>query len=69
MRATLEDGRPIAGDEILVAVGGHRTRAIWDWARWDSGRGRPVTVDDQLRAGGVEGGWLYGVGDVTARPR
>ena len=29
--------------------------------------GEPVEVDDQLRATGVDGGWLYAIGDVNGR--
>jgi dihydrolipoamide dehydrogenase len=29
--------------------------------------GAPLDVDDQLRVDGVDGGWLYAVGDVNGR--
>lgn len=62
---TLEDGRIVEGDELLVAVG---RRPNTDDAGLDSiglEPGRYLEVDERLRATGVDGGWLYGVGDVT----
>ncbi len=62
---TLEDGRTLEGDELLVAVG---RRPNTDDAGLDSiglEPGRYLEVDERLRATGVDGGWLYGVGDVT----
>jgi len=29
--------------------------------------GRPIDVDDQMRATGVDGGWLYAIGDCNGR--
>ena len=57
----------IVGDELLVAVG---RRANTDDLGVDTvglEPGEPVEVDDQLRAKGVPGGWLYAVGDVNGR--
>ena len=64
---TLEDGRSFDGDEILVAVG--RRAATTDLGLETVGLepGRYVTVDDQLRATGVDGQWLYAVGDCNGR--
>jgi pyruvate/2-oxoglutarate dehydrogenase complex dihydrolipoamide dehydrogenase (E3) component len=62
---TLEDGRIVEADELLVAVG---RRPNTDDAGLDSiglAPGRYLEVDERLRATGVDGGWLYGVGDVT----
>lgn len=63
--ATLEDGREVTGDEILVAVG--RRPATGDVGLETVGLepGRPVAVDDRLRAVGVDGGWLYAIGDCN----
>lgn len=65
LTGTLSDGSEITADELLVAVG-RRPRTE------DAGvdtvgltPGRSVEVDEQLRATGVPGGWLYAVGDVT----
>jgi dihydrolipoamide dehydrogenase len=65
--ATLEDGRTVTGDEILVAVG---RRPLTDDLGLDTvglEPGRYVEVDDYLRATGVDGGWLYVVGDANGR--
>jgi pyruvate/2-oxoglutarate dehydrogenase complex dihydrolipoamide dehydrogenase (E3) component len=67
--ATLEDGTEIVGDELLVAVGrrpltddlGLDTVGLADLA------GRWLTTDGRLRVEGVEGDWLYAVGDVNGR--
>ena len=65
--ATLEDGTTVTGDEILVAVG---RRPLTDDLGLETvglEPGRYVEVDDFLRATGVEGGWLYAVGDANGR--
>jgi dihydrolipoamide dehydrogenase len=63
----LEDGRELAGDELLVAVG--RRPKTGDLGLESVGvePGRYVEVDDRLRATGVDGDWLYAVGDVNGR--
>ena len=63
----LADGRQIEADEILVAVG--RLPKTDDVGLETVGLepGKPIMVDDQLRATGVAGGWLYAVGDVNGR--
>lgn len=66
---TLADGEAVTieADEVLVATG-----------RWPATRnlgidavglepGKYIEVDNQLRATGVAGGWLYAVGDVNGR--
>jgi pyruvate/2-oxoglutarate dehydrogenase complex dihydrolipoamide dehydrogenase (E3) component len=65
VRATLADGRELVADEILVAVG--RRPATGDLGLQTVGLapGKPVEVDDRLRAAGVDGGWLYAVGDCN----
>ena len=65
--ATLADGRTIVADEILVAVG--RRPATNDLGLETVGLapGQSVQVDDSLRAVGVDGGWLYAVGDCNGR--
>ena len=60
-------GGTVVADEILVAVG--RTPATRDLGV-DAVGLRPdafIEVDDELRATGVDGGWLYAVGDVCGR--
>jgi pyruvate/2-oxoglutarate dehydrogenase complex dihydrolipoamide dehydrogenase (E3) component len=63
----LEDGRELEGDELLVGVG--RRPATTDLGLETVGLepGRAVVVDDSLRAVGVDGAWLYAVGDVNGR--
>jgi pyruvate/2-oxoglutarate dehydrogenase complex dihydrolipoamide dehydrogenase (E3) component len=65
--ATLEDGRVLVGDEILVSVGRRpRTRDLGlDTVGLE--RGRFVDVDDNLRATKITDGWLYAIGDVCGR--
>jgi dihydrolipoamide dehydrogenase len=65
--ATLEDGREIAGDEILVAVGRRpKTGDIGlDSVGLPGLAGKSLEVDDRLRVKGAEGEWLYAVGDVN----
>ena len=63
----LDDGTEIEADEILVAVGrrGHTQDIGLDTVGLTPGR--YVEVDDRLRAVGVDGEWLYAVGDVNGR--
>ncbi|AEI63369.1 dihydrolipoyl dehydrogenase family protein [Corallococcus macrosporus] len=64
---TLSNGEQVVADEILVAMGRiPRTEGVGLEAVGLEG-GKPVEVDDQLRAKGVEGGWLYACGDVNGR--
>ncbi|HEX6394520.1 MAG TPA: NAD(P)/FAD-dependent oxidoreductase [Acidimicrobiales bacterium] len=65
--AALTAGRTITADEILVATG--RSGAVAGLGLETVGLApdRYVAVDDQLRANGVEGGWLYAVGDCNGR--
>ncbi len=66
------DGETITVDEIVVATG--RTPASSDLgldtiglaARVQANRGF-VEVDDHLTVQGVEGEWLYAIGDITGR--
>ena len=63
--ATVADGREFTGDEILVAVGRRPATADVGLERVGLESGRPVPVDGQLRAVGVDGGWLYAIGDCN----
>jgi pyruvate/2-oxoglutarate dehydrogenase complex dihydrolipoamide dehydrogenase (E3) component len=65
--ATLRGRREIDADELLVAAG--RAPATDDLGLESVGLrgGEAIEVDDHLRATGVEGGWLYAVGDVNGR--
>ncbi len=64
---TLDDGRTFTGDELLVAAG--RTPNSGDLGLDSVGLepGEYVEVDDHLRARGVDGEWLYAIGDVNGR--
>ena len=65
--AKLEDGRELVGDEILVAVG--RRPRTQDLGLESVGitPGGFIHVGDDLRVTGVEGGWLYAIGDMNGR--
>jgi pyruvate/2-oxoglutarate dehydrogenase complex dihydrolipoamide dehydrogenase (E3) component len=60
--ATLSDGTELVADEVLVATG--RRPRIEDIGLETIGLSA-VEVDEQLRVRGVDGGWLYAVGDVN----
>jgi dihydrolipoamide dehydrogenase len=64
---TLENGDTVAGDELLVAVGRRANTADVGLETIGLEPGKPVAVDDQLRATGVPEGWLFAVGDVNGR--
>jgi pyruvate/2-oxoglutarate dehydrogenase complex dihydrolipoamide dehydrogenase (E3) component len=63
--ATLEDGRQFSGDEILVGVGRQPSTVGLGLEAVGLEPGRTVDVDGQLRAVGVDGGWLYAIGDCN----
>jgi pyruvate/2-oxoglutarate dehydrogenase complex dihydrolipoamide dehydrogenase (E3) component len=67
VRLTLDNGEVVEGDELLVAVG--RKPLTTDLGLETIGleAGRYIDVDDSLQAIGVEGGWLYAVGDANGR--
>jgi dihydrolipoamide dehydrogenase len=67
LTARFADGTTSTADEILVATG--RRARTEDVGLETVGLmpGRPVDVDDRLRAVGVPGDWLYAVGDVNGR--
>jgi pyruvate/2-oxoglutarate dehydrogenase complex dihydrolipoamide dehydrogenase (E3) component len=64
---TLEDGRTVDGDELLVAGGRRPTTGDVGLDTVGLPPGRYVEVDDRLRSTGVAGGWLYAVGDCNGR--
>jgi dihydrolipoamide dehydrogenase len=67
VRVTLEDGRQLNGDEILVAVGRRPSTNDLGLEMVGLEPGSYVEVDDHLRAVGVPTGWLYAVGDCNGR--
>jgi dihydrolipoamide dehydrogenase len=64
---TLDDGRELTGDELLVATGRHPRTDDLGLETLGLDAGGYLTVDDRLRVQGVAGGWLYAAGDVTGR--
>lgn len=63
----LEDGRELTGDTLLVGVGRRPNTTGIGLETVGLEPGRTVDVDDHLRVVGVEGVWLYAVGDVNGR--
>jgi pyruvate/2-oxoglutarate dehydrogenase complex dihydrolipoamide dehydrogenase (E3) component len=61
------EGAEVRGDQLLIATG--RRPATTDLGLDAVGLhpGRYVDVDEHLRVTGVEGDWLYAVGDVNGR--
>lgn len=64
---TLADGTSLEADELLVAAGRRPRTEDIGMETVGLEPGRPITVDDQMRATGVDGGWLYAAGDVNGR--
>jgi pyruvate/2-oxoglutarate dehydrogenase complex dihydrolipoamide dehydrogenase (E3) component len=67
VRTTLDDGVVVLSDEVLVAAGRRPATQDLGLATVGLRPGAAVEVDDRLRAVGVDGGWLYAVGDVNGR--
>jgi len=65
VEVTLDNGNVVTGDEILVAVGRRPATADLGLETVGLTPGGYVAVDAQLRARGVDGGWLYAVGDCN----
>ena len=63
--ASLDDGREFTGDEILVAAGRRPATGGLGLEHVGLEPGRPIRVDQALRAAGVPGGWLYAIGDCN----
>jgi dihydrolipoamide dehydrogenase len=64
---TLSDGGTLEADEVLVATGRQLNTDDIGLESVGLEPGRPVSVDDSLRADGIDGAWLYAVGDVNGR--
>jgi dihydrolipoamide dehydrogenase len=70
---TLADGRAFTGDEVLVATGRRPNTDDLGLDTVGLEPGKPVEVDDRLRATAVESGsvgddaWLYAIGDCNGR--
>jgi len=65
VRLTLGDGSQVEGDELLVAVGRRQNTddVGLDTVGFDPAQ--RLQVDERLRVRGVDGSWLYAVGDVA----
>ncbi len=62
------DGQePVTADELIVAVGRHPRTDDLGVDSVGLEPGRYVEVDDSMRVTGVEGDWLYAIGDVNGR--
>ena len=64
---TLEDGQDLVADEIVVATGRRPNTGDIGLDSVGLEPGRSIATDDQLRAEGVDGGWLFAIGDVNGR--
>jgi dihydrolipoamide dehydrogenase len=67
VHATLDNGSVFEADEILVAVGRRPATVELGLETVGLQPGRFITVDDRLRATGIDGEWLYAVGDCNGR--
>jgi pyruvate/2-oxoglutarate dehydrogenase complex dihydrolipoamide dehydrogenase (E3) component len=64
---TLDDGCTVTGDELLVATGRRPNTSDVGIDAVGLEPGTPVEVDDLLRVQGVDGQWLYAIGDCNGR--
>lgn len=65
--ATLDDGAQLTGDELVVAVGRQPITDDVGLDRVGLQPGTYLATDNQMRVRGVDGGWLYAVGDCNGR--
>jgi pyruvate/2-oxoglutarate dehydrogenase complex dihydrolipoamide dehydrogenase (E3) component len=63
----VDDGSRLEADEILVAAGRRSNSDKIGLGTVGLKDGGPIEVDASMRAEGVDGGWLYAVGDVNGR--
>ncbi|MFW6195374.1 MAG: dihydrolipoyl dehydrogenase family protein, partial [Chloroflexota bacterium] len=63
----LDNGQEITSDRLLVAAGRKPRTESLGLDKVGLEPGKFIEVDDQMRAKGVDGGWLYAVGDVNGR--
>lgn len=67
VKGHLEDGTVVEADEILVAIGRRPLTSDIGLETIGLEPGKYIDVDDHLLATGVDGDWLYAVGDVNGR--
>jgi pyruvate/2-oxoglutarate dehydrogenase complex dihydrolipoamide dehydrogenase (E3) component len=65
VRLELETGEALAGDELLVAIGRRTNTTDMGLEAFGIEPGKPIEVDDRMRAGGSD--WLYAIGDANGR--
>lgn len=65
VRLTTADGREFVGDDVLVAAGRAPTTGDLGLETVGLTPGRPIAVDERMRAEGVAGQWLYALGDCN----
>ncbi|MGI8749176.1 MAG: dihydrolipoyl dehydrogenase family protein [Thermoleophilaceae bacterium] len=63
----IEGASEVRADELLVAIGRHPHTDDLGLDTIGLEPGKYVEVDDAMRATGVDGDWLYAVGDVNGR--
>ncbi len=63
----LDDGTRLEVDEIVVATGRRPTTSTLGLDTVGLAADAAITVDDHLTVEGVDGDWLYAVGDVAGR--
>jgi len=66
---TLDGGQEVTGDELLVAAGRQPRTGDASLDTIGLEPGGPARVDRRLRVQGVDGGWLYAVGDCNGLAR
>jgi dihydrolipoamide dehydrogenase len=62
-----QGAQEVHADEVLVATGRRPRTSALGLDVLGLEPGAPLAVDNALQVTGVEGGWLYAVGDVTGR--
>lgn len=63
----LDDAPEMVVDELLVAAGRRPNTADIGLGTVGLEPGQSIEVDDRMRASGVDGDWLYAIGDVNGR--
>jgi dihydrolipoamide dehydrogenase len=63
----LDAGGPVRADELLVAIGRRHNTDELGLETVGLEPGKPVEVDDSMRAKGDASEWLYAIGDVNGR--
>jgi dihydrolipoamide dehydrogenase len=63
----LDSGGPVRADELLVAIGRRHNTDELGLESVGLEPGKPIEVDDSMRANGSASEWLYAIGDVNGR--